>query len=88
MTVLEFCFKEFRFGLHADSILLVDFLRVVGSIEDTFIIFILHLLQVKKLMSVRCLLSFIITVLLVCYIIIQKVNNFSIDYLSKVFLQT
>ena len=34
---LNFCFKEFRFGLHADSIVLVDFLHVLGYIEGRFI---------------------------------------------------
>ena len=33
----EFFFKELRFGLHADSIVLVDFLYVLGSIEGGFI---------------------------------------------------
>ena len=33
MIVLDFYSKEFRFGLHADSIVLVDFLHVLGSIE-------------------------------------------------------
>ena len=35
--VPNFCFKEFRFGLHADFIVLVDFLHVLGSIEARFI---------------------------------------------------
>ena len=35
--VLNFCFKELRFGLPADSMLLVDFLQVLGSIEGGFI---------------------------------------------------
>ena len=34
---LNFCLKEFRCGLHADSIVLVDFLHVLGSIEGRFI---------------------------------------------------
>ena len=33
VIILNFCFKEFRFGLHADSLVLVDFLHVFGSIE-------------------------------------------------------
>ena len=28
MVILNFCFKKFGFGLHADSIVLVDFLHV------------------------------------------------------------
>ena len=35
--VLNFRFKELRFGLHEDSIILVDFLHVPGSIEGGFI---------------------------------------------------
>ena len=37
VILLKFCFKEFRFGLHADSIVLVDFLHVLESIEGQFI---------------------------------------------------
>ena len=37
VIVLNFCFKELRFGLHADSIVLVDFLHVLGSIKGKFI---------------------------------------------------
>ena len=37
MIVLNFCFKELRFGLHADSIILMNFLQVPGSIEGGFI---------------------------------------------------
>ena len=37
MIVLNFHFKELRFRLHADSIILVDFLHVLGSIEGGFI---------------------------------------------------
>ena len=37
MIILNFRFEEFRFGLHADSIVLVDFLHVLGSIEGRFI---------------------------------------------------
>ena len=37
MIVLNFRFKELRFGLHADSIILMDFLHVPGSIEGGFI---------------------------------------------------
>ena len=37
VIVPNFCFKEFRFGLHADFIVLVDFLHVLGSIEGRFI---------------------------------------------------
>ena len=33
VIVPNFCFKEFRFGLHADFFVLVDFLHVLGSIE-------------------------------------------------------
>ena len=32
-----FFFEEFRFGLHADLIVRVDFLHVLGSIEGRFI---------------------------------------------------
>ena len=37
MIVLNFRFKELRFGLHADSIILVDFLYVSGFVEGGFI---------------------------------------------------
>ena len=37
VIVLNFRFKELRFGLHADSIILVDFLHVTGSTEGGFI---------------------------------------------------
>ena len=37
VIILNFCFKELRFDLHADSVVLVDFLHVLGSIEDEFI---------------------------------------------------
>ena len=37
MIVPNFFFEEFRFGLHADFIVLVDFLHVLGSIEGRFI---------------------------------------------------
>ena len=37
MIVSNFFFEEFRFGLHADFIVLVDFLHVLGSIEGRFI---------------------------------------------------
>ena len=37
VIVLNFCFKELRFGLHADSIVQMDFLHVLGSIEGGFI---------------------------------------------------
>ena len=33
----DFCSKEFRFGLYADSIVLGDFLHVLGSIEGRFV---------------------------------------------------
>ena len=33
----NFCFKELRFALHADSVVMVDFLHVLGSIEGGFI---------------------------------------------------
>ena len=33
----EFCFKELRFGVHADSVVLVNFLHVLGSIKGEFI---------------------------------------------------
>ena len=36
MIVLNFYFKELRFGLHADFIAQVDFLYVLGSIEGGF----------------------------------------------------
>ena len=34
---LNFRFKELRFGLHADFIILMDFLHVLGSIEGGII---------------------------------------------------
>ena len=37
MIVPNFFFEEFRFGLHADFIVLVDFLHVLGSIEGRFV---------------------------------------------------
>ena len=37
VIILNFCFKELKFGLHADSVVLVDFLHVLGSIEGGFI---------------------------------------------------
>ena len=37
VTVLNFCLKEFIFGLHADSIVLVGFLHALESIEGRFI---------------------------------------------------
>ena len=37
VIILNFCFKELRFGLHADYVVLVDFLHVLGSIEGGFI---------------------------------------------------
>ena len=37
MIVLNFCFKELRFSLHADSIVVVDFLHVLESIQGGFI---------------------------------------------------
>ena len=37
VIVLNFRFKELRFGLHADSIILMYFLHVLGSIEGGFI---------------------------------------------------
>ena len=37
VIILNFCFKEFRFGLHVDSIILVDFMHVLRSIEGRFI---------------------------------------------------
>ena len=37
MIIPNFCLKEFRFGLHADSIVLVDFLHVLRSIEGRFV---------------------------------------------------
>ena len=36
MIVLNLCFKESRFGLHADSIILMNFQHVPGSIEGGF----------------------------------------------------
>ena len=33
MIILNFCFKELRFDLYADSVVPVDFLPVLGSIE-------------------------------------------------------
>ena len=35
--ILNFNFKEFRFGLHADYIVLVDFLHLLRSIKGRFI---------------------------------------------------
>ena len=37
MIVLNFLFKELRFGLRADSIILMNFLHVPGSFEGGFI---------------------------------------------------
>ena len=37
MIVLNICFKELRFSLHGDAIVLVDFQHVLGSIEGRFI---------------------------------------------------
>ena len=37
VIVPNFCFKEFRFGLHSDFIVLMVFLHVLGSIEGRFI---------------------------------------------------
>ena len=37
MIVLNLHFKELRFGLHVDSIILMNFLHVPGSIEGGFI---------------------------------------------------
>ena len=37
MVILNFCFRKFRFGLHADSVVLGDFLHVLRSIEVRFI---------------------------------------------------
>ena len=37
VIVLNFCFKEFRFSLNADYVVLVDFLHVIGSIEGRHI---------------------------------------------------
>ena len=37
VIVLNFGIKEFRFGLHADSIVLVDFLHALESIEGRFV---------------------------------------------------
>ena len=37
VIVPYFFFEEFRFGLHADFIVLVDFLHVLGSIEGRFV---------------------------------------------------
>ena len=36
VIVPNFCFEEFRFDLHADFIVLVDFLHALGSIEGRF----------------------------------------------------
>ena len=38
MIVPNFCFKKIRFDLHADFIVLVDFLHVLGSNEGRFIL--------------------------------------------------
>ena len=37
MIILNFCFKELRFGLHADFLVMVDFLHLLRSIEGGFI---------------------------------------------------
>ena len=37
MVILNFFFKKFGFGLHADSVVLVDFLHVLRSVEVRFI---------------------------------------------------
>ena len=37
MVILNFCFKKFGFVLHADSVVLVDFLHVLRSTEVRFI---------------------------------------------------
>ena len=37
VVILNFCFKKFGFGLHADSVVLVDFLHVLSSVEMRFI---------------------------------------------------
>ena len=37
VVILIFCFKKFGFCLHADSVVLVDFLHVLRSIEVRFI---------------------------------------------------
>ena len=37
LIVQNFCFQDFRFVLHADFIVLVDILHVLGSIEVRFI---------------------------------------------------
>ena len=37
LVILDFCFKKFGFCLHADSVVLVDFLHVLRSIEVRFI---------------------------------------------------
>ena len=36
VIVLNFYYKEFRFGLHADSLVLVDILHVLESTEGRF----------------------------------------------------
>ena len=33
MVILDLCFKKFRFGLHAGSVVLVDFLHILRSVE-------------------------------------------------------
>ena len=33
MVILNFCFKKFGFGLHADSVVLVGFLHGLRSVE-------------------------------------------------------
>ena len=37
VVILNFCFKKFRFGLHTDSVVLVDFRHVLTSVEVRFI---------------------------------------------------
>ena len=37
MVILDLCFKKFGFGLHAGSVVLVDFLHILRSVEMRFI---------------------------------------------------
>ena len=61
VIVLDCCFKEFRFDLHADSIELVDFLHVLGYLLNVNLF--LHQMRLnKRLVSIAA-----ITVLLTLY---------------------
>ena len=57
VIVLNFCFKELRYGLHADSVVLVDFLHVLRSIEGD--LFLCQMLSNKRLVSFAAITGFI-----------------------------